>query len=299
MDNLGSLNVFVQAAETRSFTLAAKQLGVSSSAIGKSIARLEERLGVRLFHRSTRTVTLTPEGALFLERCRRIFCEIEQAEIELSQTRDTPRGKLKISLPVAGILMMPTLSAFMSRWPEIEVDLDFNDKLVDVIDEGFDAVIRSGEPNDSRLMTRVLGSFTFKLVGSPAYFAQHGTPETPTDLALHACLHHRYPSNGKLEKWPLITQPDAPVLELPVTATSNAIEPLVYMAEHGLGIACMPCFAIREQIKTGSLISVLEDKMRQEGTFRAVWPSSRQLSPKIRVFVDFMAANLFPANSDT
>ena len=137
MDSLGALNVFVQAAEARSFTIAGRQLGVSSSAVGKAVARLEARLGVRLFHRSTRAITLTPEGAMFLERCRRIFCEMEAAELELSQTRAHPSGVLRVSLPLVGMLMMPTLSAFMRAWPDVELDLDFTDRLVDVIEEGF------------------------------------------------------------------------------------------------------------------------------------------------------------------
>src|SRR5579863_2133944 len=126
MDSLGALNAFVRAAEARSFTVAGRQLGVSSSAIGKAIARMEERLGARLFHRSTRSITLTAEGALFLERCRRIFAEIEAAELELSQMQEAPRGTLRVSLPLAGTLMMPTLVAFMRAYPEIMLDLDFS-----------------------------------------------------------------------------------------------------------------------------------------------------------------------------
>ena len=142
MDSLGSLNAFVRAAETRSFTVAGRQLGVSSSAIGKSVARMEERLGVRLFHRSTRSITLTAEGALFLDRCQRIFSEIEAAELELSQTHEAPRGTLRVGLPLVGMLMIPTLAAFMRTYPEIMLDLDFSDRIIDVIEEGFDAVVR-------------------------------------------------------------------------------------------------------------------------------------------------------------
>jgi DNA-binding transcriptional LysR family regulator len=138
------------AAEARRFTVAGRQLGVSSSAIGKAVARMEERLGVRLLHRSTRSITLTAEGALFLERCRRIFSEIEAAELKLSQTHEAPRGTLRVSLPLVGMLMMPTLVAFMRAYPEIILDLDFSDRVVDVIEEGFDAVVRFAE-----LATRV------------------------------------------------------------------------------------------------------------------------------------------------
>jgi DNA-binding transcriptional LysR family regulator len=293
MDSLGSLNAFVQAAEARSFTVAGRHLAVSSSAIGKAVARLEERLGVRLFHRSTRTITLTPEGALFLERCRRIFCEIEAAELELAQTQGAPRGRLRVSLPLAGMLMMPTLNAFMRAYPEVELDLDFTDRLVDVIDEGFDAVVRAGEVSDSRLMTRILGSFRLKLVGSPDYLALRGVPRKPDDLKSHACLHHRYATNGKLERWPL--RRGRKDIDLPTAAVANTIEPLIQMAEQGLGIACLPDFAIRRQLAEGALVAVLDAHIDHSGTFRLLWPSSRYLSPKLRVFVDFMAKNLFAA----
>jgi DNA-binding transcriptional LysR family regulator len=290
MDSLGSLNAFVQAAEARSFTIAGRQLGVSSSAIGKAIARLEERLGVRLFHRSTRTITLTPEGTLFLERCRRIFSEIEAAELELAQAQGAPHGKLRISMPLASMLMMPTISAFMRAYPEIELDLDFSDRLVNVIDEGFDGVVRAGDVSDSRLMTRTLGTFHFMLVGSPDYFVLKGFPQRPGDLKAHACLHHRFATSGKLEPWPLRGRKD---IDLPSAAVVSTIEPLIYMAEQGLGIACLPDFAIRGQLEDGTLVSVLDNHIAHEGTFRMLWPSSRYLSPKLRVFVDFIAAHLF------
>jgi DNA-binding transcriptional LysR family regulator len=293
MDSFGSLNAFVQAAEARSFTLAGRQLGVSPSAIGKAIARLEERLNVRLFHRSTRTITLTPEGTLFLERCRRIFCEIEAAELELSQTQGAPRGKLRVSLPLVGMLMMPTLTAFMRIWPEIELDLDFTDRLVDVIDEGFDAVVRTGEMNDSRLMMRSLGTYHHQIVAAPDYLHRCGTPLTSDDLLSHACLHHRFPTNGKLERWPLKRSRKDLDIALPQSAIANNIEPLIHMAEQGIGIACLPDFAVRQQLEGGRLVAVLTDHVQNAGAFRVLWPSSRQLSPKLRVFVDFMAENLF------
>lgn len=297
MDSLGALNAFVQAADARSFTEAAAQLGVSPSAVGKAIARLEERLSVRLFHRSTRSVALTPEGTLFLERCRRIFCEIEAAEAELVQSQEAPRGKLRVSLPMAGMLLMPTLAAFMRAYPEVEIDLDFSDRMVDVIEEGFDAVIRTGELSDSRLMTRQIGTFHPYLVASPGYLEKHGVPETPQDLEHHHCLHHRFPSTGKLEPWPLVRDGAARTVDVPVTAVSNALEPLIHMAEEGLGIACLPDFTVRRQLREGTLVSVLESQLGRCGTYRILWPSSRHLSPKLRVFVDFMAANLFPTDN--
>jgi DNA-binding transcriptional LysR family regulator len=293
MDSLGSLNVFVKAAENRSFTAAGRQLGVSSSAIGKAVARLEDRLGVRLFHRSTRTVTLTPEGAVFLERCRRILSEIEAAELEIAQTAGAPRGMLRVSLPLVGALMMPAVCAFMRAYPEIELDLDFSDRIVDIIDEGFDVVLRAGEVQDSRLMNRLIGEFRLRLVASPDYLKRNGTPRRPEDLLSHACLHHRYATSGKLEPWPLRRNGKDVDIALPVAAIANTIEPLITMAEKGLGIACLPDNALRRQFREGRLRTVLDNYVEHSGPFRLLWPSSRYVSPKLRVFVDFMAQNLF------
>src|ERR1700740_2862662 len=292
MDSLGSRNAFVQAAESRSFTVAGRQLGVSSSAIGKAVARMEERLGVRLLQRSPRSITLTAEGVLFLERCRRIFSEIEAAELELSQTQEAPRGTLRVGLPLVGTLMMPTLVAFMRVYPEIMLDLDFSDRVVDVIGEGFDAVVRFADAGDTRLMSRALGTYRRRLVAAPAYLAAKGVPLTPDDLKAHACLHHRFPTSRKFERWPLLPEDAGIESELPRTAVASTLEPLIYMAEQGMGIAYLPDFAIGRQLREGLLVTVLDDYSDRSGPLRILWPSSRHLAPKLRVFVDFLAANL-------
>ena len=295
MDSLGSLKAFVRAAEARSFTVAGRQLGVSSSAIGKSVARMEERLGVRLLHRSTRSITLTAEGALFLDRCRRIFSEIEAAELELSQTHEAPRGTLRVGLPLVGMLMIPTLAAFMRTYPEIMLDLDFSDRIIDVIEEGFDAVVRFADAGDTRLMSRALGTYRRRLVAAPAYLAAKGVPKTPDDLKAHACLHHRFPTSRRFEQWPLPPEQAGVEIELPKTAVASTLEPLIYMAEQGLGIAYLPDFAIGRQLREGLLVTVLDDYADRSGPLRVLWPSSRHLAPKLRAFVDFLAANLIPA----
>jgi len=295
MDSLGSLNAFVRAAETRSFTVAGRQLGVSSSAIGKSVARMEERLGVRLFHRSTRSITLTAEGALFLDRCRRIFSEIEAAELELSQTHEAPRGTLRVGLPLVGMLMIPTLAAFMRTYPEIMLDLDFSDRIIDVIEEGFDAVVRFADAGDTRLMSRALGTYRRRLVAAPAYLAAKGVPKTPDDLKAHACLHHRFPTSRRFEQWPVPPEQAGVEIELPKTAVASTLEPLIHLAEQGLGIAYLPDFAIGRQLREGLLVTVLDDYTDRSGPLRVLWPSSRHLAPKLRAFVDFLAANLVPS----
>lgn len=287
MDRLAALNAFMQSAEARSFVAAGRHLGVSASAVGKAVARLEERLGVRLFHRSTRSMTLTAEGSLLLERCRRIFGEVEAAEQELSQATTVPRGTLRVSLPVAEALFLPVIASFMRAYPEIRMELDFSDRLVDVIEEGFDAVVRTGNVEDSRLMSRKLGAFRHRLVASPDYLARYGIPATPEDLSSHACLHHRHPTTGKPEPWPLVWEGADLDIELPIAAVASTIEARIYLAEQGFGIACLPPYAVRRQLAAGTLVPVLEDSVRDTGTLRLLWPASR--SPRIRAFVDFLA----------
>ncbi|MEI7411363.1 LysR family transcriptional regulator [Pectobacterium aroidearum] len=296
MDSLNGFMVFVQVAETRSFVAAGRLLGVSASAVGKSVARLEEKLGVRLFHRSTRSITLTAEGSLFLARSRRILAEIEAAELELSQTKAVPRGRLRVSLPLVSSLVLPVLGEFMREYPEIELDLDFTDRMVDVIEEGFDAVVRTGDPVDSRLTARRLGTFRFLVVAAPDYLTRYGCPQTPVDLMQHACLHYRFPNSGKLEPWALRLLPGEPELPLPTSMICNNIETRVCFALQGLGIAYLPDFSIREQLAGGQLQPILTDYVERSGVFHVLWPASKHPSPKVRAFVDFLCARVFPAS---
>ncbi|MGF6758120.1 DNA-binding transcriptional LysR family regulator [Paraburkholderia sp. GAS42] len=299
MERFGALNVFVRAAETRSFTEAGRQLGISASAVGKAISRLETRLNVRLFHRSTRSIALTPEGAIFLKRCQRIVEEIESAEAELALANSAPRGQLRVSMPMVGTLVMPVIGAFMKAYPDITLDIDFSDRMVDVIEEGFDVVMRTGDASDSQLITRAMGTYRHVIVGSPQYFAKHGPVTDPHQLPDHACLQHRFPTTGKLRRWPLNSDGESLDIDLPNTATASAVEPLIHLAEHGLGLACVPDFTVRAQLARGSLVSVLNQYVDTPSTFRAVWPSGRQVSPKVRVFVDFMSKYLFPAGTES
>jgi DNA-binding transcriptional LysR family regulator len=188
---------------------------------------------------------------------------------------------------------MPVISRFLADHPQVTLDLDFSDTLVNVIDDGFDVVVRTGESTDSRLTSRVLGTFSLQLVASPAYLKKAGTPTQPKDLLRHACLHHKFPTNGKLERWPLKSDDDGTEFHLPTTAVASTVEPLITMAENGLGITCLPDFAVRGQLAEGTLVKVLSEFTEHTGRFRALWPSSRYLSPKVRAFVDFMGARLF------
>lgn len=296
MDYLGALGAFVLAAETRSFTAAGSKLGISSSAVGKAVARLEQDLNVRLFHRSTRSITLTAEGYLFLERCQRILAEFEAAKGELSQASIVPQGKLRVSLPQIGLYLMPEISAFQQMFPRIELDLSFGDRLVNVVEEGFDAVLRIGAVNDSRLSMRQLRSYPHLLVASPTYLARYGTPEHPCELHQHVCLRYRFPNSGKLLPWPLLEQGQPVSIELPESAIANDSAALHAMAEAGVGIALLPEIVVADALAAGRLVHLLHEEVIDQRNVYLLWPSRRQLQPKLRVFIDFIAERLGASN---
>ncbi|SDP62172.1 DNA-binding transcriptional regulator, LysR family [Rhodoferax sp. OV413] len=292
-DNLVGLTSFVRAADACSFVAAGRLLGISASAVGKNVAKLETQLGVRLFHRSTRHIRLTAEGEIFCERARRILDDLADARAMMQQSAQAPQGRLRVSLPVIGYrFLLPHLPEFSQRYPAIELDLDFNDHLVDVIEDGLDVAIRSGELADSGLLARRLGPFRLMLLAAPAYLAQHGMPATPNDLADHACLRFRFPSSGKLQEWVLR---EDEVLTAPSTLVCNNMEAMREACIAGLGVAYMPDFLVRDALSSGALSPVLAQYGDLGGQFWMLWPASRQLSPKLRAFVDFMAPRLLAA----
>lgn len=237
IESIGALRAFVQAAEKRSFRLAGQAVGLTPSAVGKAIGKLEDQLSVRLFHRSTRSITITDEGAIFLERCRRILAEVEAAAAEIADAGAAPAGRLRISLPVEPTLLLPAVCEFSEAYPQIELDLDISDRFVDVISEGFDAVIRSGPPKDSRLRHRRLGEFRWVLVAAPGYLVGHGMPETAADLAGHRCLRQRFSETGRLMPWPISGIEEE--VDLPVSISATSMEAVLEACPPRPG-HCMP-----------------------------------------------------------
>jgi len=293
-----AVNVFVQVAETGSFVAAGRLLGISASAVGKRVSALEDQLGVRLFHRSTRSLTLTAEGGLFLARGRRILAELEAAQAELSQVNLTPRGRLRLSVPLVGEPFLTAMGQFKLAYPEVDLELEFTDRRVDIIEEGFDAVIRTGDAPDSRLTARRFGELSMLLVGAPDYFTRCGTPRTIGDLGQHACIQFRYPNTGKLQAWPLGESgedDDAAGFPLSTAVVCNNLEARIAFALQGVGIAYLPDFSIRGYLRTGQLVQVLPQCTQTGIPFHIMWPSGGHVPAKLRVFIDFMRERVFPS----
>lgn len=293
MDRIAGITVFVQVADSGSYVAAGKVLGQSASAVGKTIVRLEEQLGVRLFHRNTRSISLTAEGARFLERCRGIMRQIADAENDLALSRETPRGKLKVSLPLVCDLWHRPFLDFMARFPDIELDLTFTNRNVDLIEEGFDVVLRIGALQDSRLKARRIGAFRLILVASPAYLAKAGVPKSLDDLEKHDCLRSRSASTSKLYPWPLGSDflNRSERLRNRMVVNHNAM--LISAALDGSGIASVPEFWAREHVLSGRLVTILESDTTNHRTVSGLWPS-RCYPPKLKAFIDFMVEALPP-----
>ncbi|WP_310071006.1 LysR family transcriptional regulator [Phyllobacterium sp. 1468] len=294
MDQFNHLAAFVRTADLGSFVAAGRVMGLSASAVGKAVTALERQLGVRLFQRSTRSIRLTEEGRLFHERCRRVLDDLEDARASLAHAVATPRGRLRVSVPLVSYhLLLPVLPDFVRQYPEVELDLDFNDLIVDMIEGGIDVAIRSGDLPDSRLMSRALRPFQLLLCAAPSYLQSHGTPIRPRDLDDHLAIRFRYPNSGKLQAWPLNFSDGDSDLRARTVMICNNMEALRGATESGLGIGFMPDFLAKSAIAEGRLQALLADYLDGPGQFHLLWPSNRHLSPKVRVFVDFLSERLF------
>ncbi|QND47886.1 LysR family transcriptional regulator [Rhizobium lusitanum] len=292
MESLTRIAAFVHAAEQQSYVAAARVTGASPSAIGKAVARLEAHLGARLFNRTTRSMSLTEEGAVFYERCKRIIDDLRDAEAAILQSRDRPAGRLRVSMPhiVGHHLFMPILPSFAESFPGIELDIDFEDRVVDLVAEGVDVVVRSGELADSGLIARILGQQHFVVCGSPKYLERRGHPQAPDALAAHACIHFKYPSSGRIAPWAF--QAPHERLILPKSLVFNNTDAGLRAALDGLGLSHLPVYVAEPYIRNGALTPVLTSFMIPFGSLSLVWQSNRQLSPKVRAFVDFMVESL-------
>lgn len=290
MENLNALTLFLAAAEDRSFNGAARRLGMSPSAAGKAIARLEAHLGVVLFRRTTRTVSLTEEGELLFERARLTRDEWRETEALLAAAKAEPRGRLRIALPAIGHrLLAPHLSTFSHRYPHLELDLDQDDRMVDLSAAKIDVAIRSGRLEDSAYRSRRLGDFRFVLCAAPGYVARRGVPQAVDDLKTHAQIRFRYPGSERLQPWRLAAHADAGLGR--AAFASTGMEGVLSAALAGLGIALMPDFLAADELASGALVTLLDDQAPAE-TFWLVWPQIAHRSPKLRAFIDFCVGRI-------
>jgi DNA-binding transcriptional LysR family regulator len=292
MADLRTLAIFVKVAERKSFVRAADDLGITQSGVSNAIKRLEEQTGTRLLARTTRRVSLTDDGTAFFERCRQALAEIDEAEQVLKEAQLTPSGNLRVDLPVSfgRIKMVPLLGPFQARYPDVRLSVSFTDRYIDLIEEGVDICVRVGVLHDSSLIARRLIGSQQRVVGTPAYFAKHGLPKTPDDLANHNCLAFTFRDTRLARLWRFATA-DGQITRSPEGNMTFSDGAAVCEATCvGYGLAQLHDYYLDHEIARGKLVSVLDRFSPTPEPIWLVYPQTRHLTPKVRAFVDFMAA---------
>lgn len=297
MDLLAAMRLFTTAVDAGSFSEAGRRLGLTPSSVSRQIGGLEAHLCARLLHRTTRRLALTEAGRLFDRRARHILAEAAEATRAVADLDATPRGTLKVNLPVAfGTLQIaPLLPRFLAETPGVELDLTFSDDFVDVIDGGYDVVLRIGALKDSSLIARKLADNRRIIYGSPEYLARHGRPERPEDLAHHRCLLFKY-QPGEAQVWRL-SRPEGMVevaVGGPIRANNSTT--LTEAAVQGAGLAMLSTWLVGDHVRQGRLVPLFTEYRTtptgaQSGIF-AVYPPARQAAPKVRAFIDFLTRHI-------
>ncbi|EOC1281610.1 LysR family transcriptional regulator [Cronobacter turicensis] len=286
------LIIFVAVVESGSFSRAAEQLNLANSAVSRAVKKLEMKLGVSLLNRTTRQLSLTEEGERYFRRVQQVLQEMASAETELMESRQTPRGLLRIdaATPVILHLLLPMIKPFRERYPDVTLSLVSSETFINLIERKVDVAIRAGMLTDSSLRARPLFISYRKIVASPDYLARHGVPETICDLKEHICLGFTEPLS--LNTWPVACE-DGQLLEITPGMTSNSGETLKQLCLTGNGIACLSDYMIDKEIKRGDVVELLaEYRLPVEMPFSAVYYSDRAVSTRIRTFIDFLSEQI-------
>lgn len=290
MEHLSDIAVFVRVVDTGSFTATADVLGLTQSAVSKSVSRLEGRFGIRLLNRSTRKFSLTEAGSTLYERAKRALMEIEEVEIEVGRLQTEPRGVLRVSAPTSlgALHLAPMLPAFLERYPALTVDLQLDDRQIDLVEEGFDCAVRIKDLGDSTLVAKKLAPCPQVICAAPEYLRRNGRPKTPDDLKQHPVLI--YTCRASLGEW-VLRGPNGKATKIETSArlySNNGIA-LTQAALSGYGIVVPPKFYITEELEQGLLEVILDDHTVLPAlNIYVIYPERRHLSPKIRAFIDFL-----------
>lgn len=290
MDTVAGIRLFIRVVETGSFSKASASVGLTQPTATKHVAALEARLGARLLHRSTRGVTPTELGAAYYDKCKGIVREIDEADNLAALMQARLGGTLRISTSVAfgRRVMTPLVLAFMRQHPQLQVELSFEDRYVNLVEQGIDVAVRMGRLADSQLGARYLGTNPWLLAASPGYLAEHGRPRKPAELARHAALV--YSSVQGDDRW-LFTGADGQPESVPVKGPlrSNNLSALLAAARAGLGVVVLPWYVAQESVKTGALVPLLERWALPAQEMHAVFPSPKLVPAKVKSLCDFLA----------
>ena len=288
MDKFVSMEIFVAVVEAGSLTAAAERFDISSAMVGKHIRSLETRLDTRLLTRTTRRQSLTEIGRQYYEQCRRILADVKAAESLAEAMAATPRGVLKVTAPLTyGVeIFSPAMTDYLTAWPEVSLELDLSNRIIDLVEEGFDAAVRIGRLPDSSFVARPLKPYRMRACASPEYLARMGTPRTPADLAQHECLGFLHWGREGLWRLDGETSDENPLRAGRFRANNG--QALKVAALRGFGLVLQPEALLAKEIESGQLVSVLEAFLPDGSPVHLIYPRDRRATPKLTTFIDFV-----------
>ncbi len=294
MDKFTNMKVFVAVVQAGSFSAAAEALDLSKAMISKRIKHLEEALGVRLLNRTNRSLSLTEVGAIYLDQCQQILAQVEEADLAIAQLNSQPQGILKVTAPTSfgTFYLVPAITDYKRRYPEVKVQLVLNDRPVDLVEEGLDFGIRVGRLKDSNLIARQLASVRLVVCGAPAYFERHGIPRVPADLISHNCL--LYTQQTPKDEWEFKGPKEGFSVRVGGDFEATVGDAVRIAAIQGLGLVQLATYVVGSDLKAGRLQAVLTEYEPDEIPIHAVYPHRRHLSAKVRTFVEFLHARFQP-----
>ncbi|WP_026685702.1 LysR family transcriptional regulator [Azovibrio restrictus] len=294
MDRFQAMKVYMAVVDARSFSRAADNLSLPRATVTTTIQNLENLLRVRLLNRTTRSVSLTPDGAAYYERCARLLSDLEEMEAAFRDVAQRPQGRLRIDVPtiIGRLILIPKLCEFRQRYPDIELVIGMGDRPVDLVQEAVDCVIRGGELIDSTLVARRIGSINFVTCGAPAYFERHGTPQMLAELQEHQAVHYFSARTGRIIDWDHLVDGQLQHVKVPGSIAVNDAEAYMALALQGFGLVQAARFMALPYLERGELIEILPQWRPEPLPISVLYPQNRHLSPKVRAFSDW-AAELF------
>ncbi|MDN7676468.1 LysR family transcriptional regulator [Burkholderia oklahomensis] len=294
MDRIDLFRVFARVVECANFTRAADTLGMPRSSVSAAIQELEGRVGARLLNRTTRKVTPTQDGAALYERCLRLIADVEETENLFRHSIVGPSGTLRVDMPgrIGRLIVAPALPEFLDQYPQISIDLGVTDRVVNLIEERVDCVLRVGTLSDSGLVARAIGDLPLVNVASPAYLARHGVPRTPADLARHQPINYASPSSGRIAPWEWVEGDTVKRLALRARVSVNSAEAYIACCLSGLGLIQIPAYDVDAHLRAGELVEVLPGHRAAPMPMTLLYPHRQHLSRRFQVFADWLEALL-------
>jgi DNA-binding transcriptional LysR family regulator len=290
--DLNDILVFAKVVQAGSFVGASRELAMPKSTVSRKVAELEARLGARLLQRTTRKLSLTDVGRTYYDHASRVVAQVEEAERAVTRMQETPRGLLRVTMPLNFGFLAPMVASFMRRYPEVQLELVGSDRLVDLVEEGFEVAIRTGELGDSSLIARGLGTLTSYVVASPDLLRRQGTPKDPAQLSRRDCVV--FGAGPERSAWRLTRAGKTSAVQVTPRLIVNDFDLLAQAVRSGLGIGVLPVFRCIDDLRAKKLRRVLPEWCAREIPLHAVYPSTRHLSPKVKAFLDHLREQMTP-----